>query len=56
LRSAIFSKTRLSIFATAALHVVNFFSLDFSWRLMLFAIELNMDDKHDAAESGVMRH
>jgi hypothetical protein len=40
----IFSKTRLAIFATAALHVINFFSLDFSWRLMLFAIELNMDD------------
>jgi hypothetical protein len=39
-----------------ALHVVNFFSLDFSWRLMLFAIELNMDDEHDAVESGVMRH
>jgi hypothetical protein len=56
LRSGTFSKTRLAIFATAALHVVNFFSLDFSWRLMLFAIELNIDDGHDAAETDVMRH
>jgi hypothetical protein len=39
-----------------ALHVVNFFSTDFSWRLMLFAIELNIDDGHDAAEPNVMRH
>jgi hypothetical protein len=53
---AIFSKTRLSIFATAALHVVNFFSLDFSSRLMLFAIELNMNDEHDAAEPDVIKH
>jgi hypothetical protein len=53
---AIFSKTRLSTFATAALHVINFFSLDFSWRLMLFAIELNIDDEHDEVETDVMRH
>jgi hypothetical protein len=53
---AIFSKTRLATFATAALHVVNFFSSDFSWRLMLFAIELNIDDEHDAAETDVIRH
>jgi hypothetical protein len=56
LRSGTFSKTRLATFATAALHVVNFFSLDFSWRLMLFAIELNIDDEHDAAETDVIRH
>jgi hypothetical protein len=53
---AIFSKTRLSIFATVALHVVNFFSLHFSSRLILFAIDLNKDDKHDAVELDVMRH
>jgi hypothetical protein len=47
LRSGTFSKTRLAIFATVALHVFNFFSLDFSWRLMQFLIELNMDDENN---------